>query len=496
MAHHYVSGEGSLWTQPLGPNTQPQYLGCHQLGDVDEPTGDVELIYCPDPAGPSRFKVVNSVQGAAGAITTSVTTDVTDELDELEKGRCAMPIYVHMSKSGRKDVFTNYDRSFVLTNARVTSRGLTALTARTPDDNTRAEMTFDLSAEMLLRVARQTIARQTIVETMSVNDITFCNEETCRTSEDPGSDVCQSGFAVTDADTGVTANVLVTTNGGTWAATSADPFAADENIAAVECFELGRESTRVIVARGTTDAGNPAEIAYTDDSGTTWTNVDVGATDGQFAPGPFSLFALDRNNIWMGTDDGYIYFSEDAGLTWTAQDAGIITTDDILAIHFSDELNGWFAGVGNKIARTTDGGTSWAVITGPSAQNAYDINTLFSLDRNRAWIGYSNGKLYYTTDGGATWTERSFAGAGTGEVQAVKFLNDYVGVMARNAAPVDIYTLPVGNMLTTIDGGYTWEALTTPTNSGLNSISICSAWRFYVVGEANTSTGYIAKADI
>ncbi|MFG0252983.1 MAG: hypothetical protein ACF8NJ_08935, partial [Phycisphaerales bacterium JB038] len=63
MAHHFVGGEGALWIQRNGPGTRPVFLGCHQLGDVDEPQGDTEAIYCPDPSGPSRFKVVGSIEG-------------------------------------------------------------------------------------------------------------------------------------------------------------------------------------------------------------------------------------------------------------------------------------------------------------------------------------------------------------------------------------------------------------------------------------------------
>jgi photosystem II stability/assembly factor-like uncharacterized protein len=490
MSHHFVSGEGILWAQIDGPNTQPYLLGCHQLGDVDEPQGDVELIYCPDPSGPSRFRVVNSVQGAAGAVTTSITTDVTDELDYLERGRCAVPIYVHMSKAGRKDVFTNYDRSFVLTNARVTSRGLTGLTARTPDDNARAEMTFELSAEELVRVVRLSLNRQTLTETLAVNDLTFCNGESCRTTTSAGMDVCQIGFAAVDATVGVAANVLYTSNGADWAATAVDPFGTAENVTGVECFELGRDTTRVIVARGSADAGAPAEIAFSDDNGATWTSVNAGATNGQYAPSAQSLHAFDRNNLWLGTQDGYIYYSDDAGLTWAAQDSGVINTGVWNAIHFSDELTGYAVGAANAIAKTIDGGESWSVVTGPSANAAVAATSLFVLDRNRAWVGYANGTLYYTLDGGTTWTQRSFAGSGVGQVRSIKFINEYVGVMARNNAS------PVGTVLMTIDGGFTWETVTTPTNSGLNSVYVCSPWRFYVAGEANGGTGFIGKGDI
>ncbi len=497
MAHHFVSGEGALWAQRDGPNTIPVYLGCHQLGDVDQPEGDVELIYCPDESGPSRFKTVGSLQGAAGAITTSVTTDVTDALDELERSKCPFTLFVHLSKSGRKDVFTNFDRTFVFTNVRITSRGLTNLTARTPDDNARSEQTFDLSAEELLRLVAPTINRQSISETTNINDITFCNDEVCRTDETQASAACQTGFAACDAVVAsppASANVLVTTNGGTWAATAADPFAVGERLSGVECFDLSRDTTRVIVSRGAAVAIEPAKTSYSDDSGANWTEIDVGAVNFTYIPTRHSMFALDRNSIWVGLSNGYIFKSTDAGLSYTAIESGVIHSGLWNAIHFSDENVGWAVGDANIIAKTLDGGTSWTTITGPTARSGDNVISLFVLDRNRVWIGYDSGDLYYTLDGGATgndsWTARAFSGSGSGDVRDIKFFNDSLGYIATDS------TSPVGTVHWTIDGGYTWSALTTPTNLGVNKVWICNEWTFFVCGDIQGGLGFIAKGTV
>lgn len=493
MAYHFKAGEGSLWAQISGPNTLPVYLGCHEIGDIDIPKGDIELIYCPDPSGPNRFKVVGSIEGAAGAITSTITTDVTDALDDLEQINCPFTLFINMSKSGRKDLFTNFDRTFVLTNTRVTNEGLSGLTVREGGDNARSEATYDVSAEALLRLFEQDIARQTITETASVNKVIFTNDQVCRTDEDPAVDFCQTGFASTDAGAGspsASAQVLITTNGSTWTAASADPFGAAEDITGITGFELDRDNTRVIVVRGTTDGANPGEIAYSDNSGTSWTNVNVGSVNGQYTPTQHGLFSLDRSNIWVITDDGYIYKSTDAALTWTAQESGSITSSQWNAIEFVDDEVGWVVGNTNAIARTIDGGSTWSSITGPAAEAANHAISVAVLDRNRAWVGYSSGTMYYTLDAGVTWTQRSFTGSGTGQVRDIKFLNETLGYMISNNAS------PVGTVLWTIDGGYTWSTLTTPTNSGLNAIHICNQWNFYIAGEANSGTGYIAKASV
>lgn len=482
---HFTAGAGSLWVQPYGPNTQPQYLGCHQIDDIEQPEGDSEPIYCPDPKAPNTFKVVASVAGAPGTITTSLTTDVMDSLDPLERLMPGFALYVNKVDAGRMDVFTNAVRTFILRGCRITNRTLSALAARTPDDNSRSEQSFDLSAEELIRFVKLTWSRQGIVDANSVNDISFCNSERARTADLPALQACQIGYAASDANT-----VLYTSNGSTWTATSADPFSSGTDVVqAVECFEMGTDAVRAVVADGTADAGGPAKISYTDDEGATWTVVNVGSTNGQYVKSSRGLFALDRVNMWLGTQDGYLYKSSDGGVTWAVQNAGTITSGIINAIQFVNEDDGWFVGDNNIIARTIDGGLSWAAVTGPLNPATLEVNCLAALDQNRCWIGSSDGKLYYTEDGGETWTQRSFIGSGTGSVTNVKFQNELIGYMVRTVTAVS-------SVLYTIDGGYSWQTMTVPTNASINALFICDVYNVVAAGEAQGGTGYIAKATV
>jgi photosystem II stability/assembly factor-like uncharacterized protein len=492
MAHHFNAGQVSLWVQTGGPNTQPLWLGCHEMGDVDIPKGDKDPIYCPDPSGPNQYKVVGTITGAAGLATTQMTASFTDELDYLENLDCPITLFANFSKRGRKDVFTNFDRNLTLLNVSITNEGITGISSRAPGDETRTDATYDMSIEEVLRLFEQTITRQSISETASINAVTFCNAAECRTDENVQTAVCESGFAATNAGAGspsAVAQVLVTTDGSSWAAAAADPFSAAEDISAITCFDLGRDSTRVLVARGTTDGAAAMEIAYSDDSGATWTAVDVGSTNGEYAPYTESLYAVDRNLIVVGGDSGNIYRSVDAGLTWTLENSDI-SSSAWNAFHFADNNVGWAVGGSNEIARTLDGGDSWSAITGPTAEAGNAALCVHSFDRNRAWVGYDSGTLYYTVDGGTTWSARSFTGSGVGDVRGITFLNETLGYLASDNAS------PLGTVLWTIDGGYTWSTLTTPTNSGLNGVWVCDEHNFFVWGEANSGTGYIAKGTV
>jgi len=75
-----------------------------------------------------------------------------------------------------------------------------------------------------------------------------------------------------------------------------------------------------------------------------------------------------------------------------------------------------------------------------------------------------------------------------GDMRSMAWANEYQGFLVHNTA------VPVGTIYRTNNGGYTWEAMTTPTNVGLNHVWCVSASRAYVVGEVST-TSMILKVD-
>lgn len=487
-----LAGNGALWVQVDGPNTKPEYLGCHDLGDIEEPQGDKTLLWCPDPSAPNKFKVVGSYKGAAGAISTSVTVPLFKTADYLETLRCPATLFVHVIECGRKDVFENWVRSFLLDDVELSSRRRSKLVARTPDEQDEAVQSFDIEAEDQHDMLPVEINRQQTTEHSSVNDVVFCNVPQCQDECGVAQDYCQEGFAVTDALAGSPtdlAGVPHTHDGGDdeWLQTVADPFLATEDIASVVCVEIGGGVTRVIVSRGTAD-GNPMDIAYTDDGGANWTVVVVGAVVGQYATMGGTLFALDMYHIWLGCTGGYIYFSDDGGVTWTAQHSGTLDTADINHIDFADELHGVAVQVGNTMLHTDDGGATWDLIAGHTDQAEQDILCVDVRDEYRWWLGYAtDGDLYYTHDKGVTFHSRDYPDrAEKTTLPDVTFINDLVGFMIAN-------TGAAGTVYRTINGGYSWLAITTPANSMLNAIWACHINLAYIVGEVDTSIGMFLK---
>lgn len=477
MANPFVAGESSLWVQVDGANTRPDYLGCHQVDDIEIPRGDVTLLYCPDESGPNKFKVVGSFQGAPDAPTTSITTDVAEVCDFMEKIADPVPLYINKFKSGRRDIFGNYLRGFILVNARITNVTLAGLAARTPDDQTRSEQTFDLSAESVLTIFRPSTNRQSVAATAGLYNISFCDQ------------TCKKGFAAGDAvGSAAAAQLWLTDDGGAdWAAAAADPFDVNEDIRGLVCFELGQDTQRVVVGRGSADAGNPAEVAYSDDDGDTWVNVDMGATNGQYINHQNGMFSLDWTHIWAVTRGGYVYFSSNGAASFTAQESGALTAQHLNAIHFMDADNGWAGGVANALLKTSDGGDSWELVTGPVAMAGVIVTAVRVITKNRVWVGYADGSFWFTEDGGTSWEERTFSGEGTGSIAAIAFYNELVGIIAHNSAT------PVGSVLRTINGGHDWESIPVPVNASLFGLAACGPNDFFAVGAVQGGTAMITR---
>ena len=481
MTTNFLAGQASLWVQPDGPNSEPKYLGCHSVGDIPEPKGDSTLLWCPDPAQVGKFIVKNSFKGEPGAITTSIETDLrktADYLEDLADLGCPFPLYVHKVSCGRRDVFSNFDRSFVLLDAEITNATLANLASRNPADEGESTQSFDLSVRQILRVFNLEVNRFAITETEDITALAFAGENRCEGACGASQKEEDYLLAVSKALVGSvsnTADVLLSEDGGSWLPTTADPFDGGEDIQGVVSFRLSRDDVRIIVARGTTDAGNHAEIAFSDDYGVTWTNVDVGSVDGEFVSNAHALFALDRYHIWLGSNLGRIYFSSDAGLTWTIQENAVISATPITGISFSDDITGFAIYTGGETAKCSDG-ESWSATGSSGATAACDIHTISAYS---VWTCGSNG-LYFSTDLGLTWTQRL-----TYNVKAIDFLNPLFGVIVGGGTNANVWM--------TIDGGFDWVTLTAIANTGFTDVKCVSTKSIYVCGNISNGTGFIGK---
>lgn len=475
---NFLAGQSSVWVQPEGPNTEPKYLGCHSVGDIPEPKGDSTQLWCPDPAKVGAYKVKNSFRGEPGTITTSIETDLrktADYLEDLAQNGCPFPIFIHKVSCGRRDVFTNFDRSFVLRKVEITSSTLAKLASRNPADEGESTQSFDLSAQEVMRVFNMEVSRVSLSETEDITGLAIAGEDRCEGScgpaQKPEDDLFISSKALVGSVSN-TADVLRSLNGGAWTVTSADPFTGGMDIQGIAVVSMGRDSNRIIVANGKTQVAHPAEVAYSDDNGATWTTAHVGSTNAEYIT---ALFCLDKYNIWVGTDSGRIYYSADAGVTWTVQENAVISGTDIISISGIDEDNLIALYTGGQVAVTNDGET-WSAVTVSGLTTAYGVKMI---SEYVSWAVGAQG-MFYTNDGGETWTQKNSYAIG-----AVDFLNEMFGIAVGSAVNGLVYM--------TINGGYDWQALPAVTNGGFTFVKILSSKLAYVCGKISGGTGFLGK---
>lgn len=478
---------GSLWILPDGPNTKPEYLPCHDLEDISETFGSITLIQCINERG--EYVTIGASVGAPEPTTTTLGTYIGRVADWIETVRCPFALYVMLS-CGRKGVFENWERAMLVDVKAVTGRTRSGLVRK--DEDVPAMHTFDIEAAPgVTDFFRLTSAAQSIDAGVGgqINSLRFSDDVACWDVCGETLEPCEKGIAVTTAATGVAAEVLISPAwGGTsdWAASAADPFAADEDIADGILIKVGRDTTRIIVVRGTTDAANPAEIAYSDDVGATWTTVDVGSTNAEFAIKKGALFAVTSYDIWLVTDLGRIYQSEDSGVTWTVREDANITATQYNYIHFTNPQVGYAVGDAGLVVKTVDAGLNWGQ-TGATA-GAAELFSVFALSRARVWAGGSTGDLYYSDDGGDTFAAARQAGDVTAQVNDQAWLNDYHGYIA-NGEYVQF----------TINGGFSWENIDDTANlftADLVSVNPCTERQVYSASPGAAAPGEIVQSVI
>lgn len=476
------SSTGAIFVQRGGANKVIEWLGCATLEDITESEGGIELIQCFDPSSTPdnpKWKTVGKKFSAPEPLTTTVETLLFAGASALEKIRGPFALYALSRVAGRAESFSNYVRGTILIDAKLTSKTTSNIVNRNEDEE--ALQSFDIEATPPgLTIFDLGVRRQTQVELANALSCHFIEQDL------DALEVGLTGVYVASAVAVTIANMYNTSDGGdTWAVDAALPFAADEDLMSVTQIAMDATTFRKIVVRDT-DAGNPLEIAYSDNNGVSWTTVALGGANGEAAAGPRSLFALDRFNIWLVTDDGWIYYSNDAGQTWSTQDEAVATAGAIACVHFFDQLNGVAGAAADIVLITSDGGLNWEAVAGATG-NGGDIDSIWYME-GRIWVGTDDGELFFSEDDGVTWTERTgWVGSGAGEIADIAFYTDYIGFMVSNTAA------PVGTVLQTINGGTTWETIDTPSNSGLTSVFALDENTAYVTGLINAATAYVAK---
>jgi photosystem II stability/assembly factor-like uncharacterized protein len=211
-----------------------------------------------------------------------------------------------------------------------------------------------------------------------------------------------------------------------------------------------------------------ASVIRTINGGITWSLANGGLPINKDF---YSIFAVNANTCWIGTDVGTIYRTTNGGVNWTQIVLPPPTTTYINAIHFFDVQRGFVLGDPSATGDwryyvTTNGGTNWTFLntipSGGIGETGWN-NSYCALDTGHIWFGSNNLKIYRGSFmGNYSWSPIP----GTQNIFGVSFFN------SNNGLAVD-----QNSLMKSIDGGANWvSGGFTPTGgpSGIKVFNINS----------------------
>jgi photosystem II stability/assembly factor-like uncharacterized protein len=146
------------------------------------------------------------------------------------------------------------------------------------------------------------------------------------------------------------------------------------------------------------------------------------------------------------------------------------TSNQMVSLYFTDELNGWSVGQYGTITKTSDGGITWEII---EIEYLTDLTDVYFPTESVGYIVGEDGLILKTSNAGITWNKLD--NAFVNNLNRVKFRNSENGWVIGEA----------GLVLHTSDGGDTWNQQTSNCQYSLNGIEIPDGQKVWIVGEDN-----------
>ncbi|GAB3177055.1 WD40/YVTN/BNR-like repeat-containing protein [Telluribacter humicola] len=162
--------------------------------------------------------------------------------------------------------------------------------------------------------------------------------------------------------------------------------------------------------------------------------------------------------------------------------------EHISGLFFANDNIGYVVSGKGGIARTTNGGLTWAVVRDRKTDSK-PLNGVYFASPSVGWVVGSNGLIYKTTDAGETWEDQSVAEPYT--FTQVHFVDHDRGYTIGFEG-TDYMNLN-GILLETANGGKSWTRVTLPEQPPFNDILFTDPDHGWIIGNNGTVLQYSAS---
>jgi photosystem II stability/assembly factor-like uncharacterized protein len=237
-----------------------------------------------------------------------------------------------------------------------------------------------------------------------------------------------------------------------FSAAALEPAANNGYPDSVMVLDATRAGSRIVAV------GEHGNVLLSDDGGKTQHQARKVAADLTLTAVSFA----DARNGWAVGHGGVILHTADGGETWALQRQDVAVDQPLLTVYFRDAQHGWAGGLWSLLLSTQDGGQTWQKVDLPAQAGGKrsDLNLLkiFGAPAGQLYIAAERGTVLSSGDGGASW----------------QYLSTGSKASLWSGTAVGAHTLLVGGlggrMLRSIDDGGSWAVIDAGTAGSITQL--------------------------